>query len=67
MKKIYTTPTILVENSEGLLLLVNSKVTGVWDNGDEIVIDFGGTDEDGQFDPSANGGSWDDTSSWDKL
>ena len=43
MKKIYTKPTILVENSEGFLLLANSKsVTGVMiDNFDEIVIDYG--------------------------
>ena len=69
MKKIYTKPTILVENSEGFLLLANSKsVTGVMiDNFDEIVIDYGGVDENGELDPSANGyGAWDD-SSWDKL
>ena len=70
MKKKYTKPTILVENSEGFLLLTNSKgVTGVMmiDNLDEIVIDYGGVDEDGTLDPSANGyGAWDD-GSWDKL
>lgn len=66
MKKTYTTPTILVENSEGFLLLANSPgVRGEKD--DEVIIEYGGVDTDGSLDPSANGsGIWDD-SSWDKL
>lgn len=63
MKKIYTGPTILVENIGGILLLANSKgVKGVMNNNpDEIIIDYGGVDDEGNLDPSSNGNSvWND-------
>ena len=45
MKKTYITPDISVENSEGLLLMAQSKgVRGIMD--DSLGIDYGGVDED---------------------
>lgn len=66
MKKTYITPDTSVENSEGLLLMAQSKgVSGIMD--DSLGIDYGGVDEDGSLAPSANGyGSW-DSDIWDKL
>ena len=65
MKKKYVKPIILVEDNQGLLLLKSSGVKGMLENVEEIT--WGGVDEDGEYDPSANGNnSWDDNS-WDKL
>ena len=66
MKKTYIEPAAWVEVSEGYVLLVDSnRVTGLMDN--SLDISYGGEDEDGKLDPSANAfGSWDE-GSWDKL
>ncbi len=64
MKKTYITPVTEINQALPLRLLVDSGVKGKVD--DYLDIGFGGTDEDGSKDPSANYGNW-DKESWDKL
>ena len=66
MKKKYTKPATSVENIEGFKLLQESSLLNGTLN-DELIINFGGVDEDGNLDPSANrNNAWDD-GSWDTL
>ncbi len=65
MKKTYTTPEITVEEMGHILLAGSQGVQGLMD--DKLEIGYGGVDETGSLDPSANRfGGWDDDS-WDKL
>ena len=65
MKKTYISPEITVEIWDCLLLQSASGVTGIMN--DRLEIGYGGVDEDGSKDPSANHFSgWDDDD-WDKL
>ncbi len=65
MRKPYIPPKIEIELMTGATLLAGSGVIGLMD--DKLDIGFGGVDEDGSKDPSANQyGGWDDDS-WDKL
>lgn len=66
MRKIYIKPTTTFEDIRGIQLLSDSEtLSGTLD--DKLIIDFGGVDDDGNLDPSANrNNSWDD-GSWDKL
>ena len=64
MKKTYIAPMTEINQALQLQLLVGSGVKGQMD--DNLDIGFGGTDEKGGKDPSANYGNW-DNDSWDKL
>ncbi len=65
MKKTYRQPVTETVSTEPQQLLAGSGVEGKL--GDTLEIGFGGVDEDGLIDPSANSfGGWDDDS-WDKL
>ena len=65
MKKTYITPKMEIEVAEPQQFLTESTVTGTIDS--KLEIDYGGVDEEGSIDPSANSfGGWDDEA-WDKL
>ena len=66
MKKKYKKPTTSVENIGGFKLLEDSELLKGTLN-DELIINYGGVDEDGNLDPSANrNNAWDD-GLWDTL
>ena len=68
MKKIYITPVIEIEKVIGDILLAGSGVTGQVELQNQSYEDlsYGGIDEEGNLDPSANSyGCWDDDS-WGK-
>ncbi len=65
MKKTYITPQTEIEVAEPMQLLADSGVTGSLN--DNLEIDYGGIDENGEMNPSANNfNGWDD-GNWDKL
>ena len=65
MKKTYISPEITIEISNCQQFLFASGVRGLMD--DSLDIGFGGVDEEGEKDPSANHfKAWDD-GDWDKL
>ena len=65
MKKTYITPKMEIEVAEPQQFLTESTVTGAIDS--KLEVDYGGVDEDGSKDPSANRfKAWDDED-WDKL
>lgn len=65
MKKTYISPEITIEISNCQQFLFASGVRGLMD--DNLDIGYGGVDEEGKKDPSANHfKAWDD-SDWDKL
>lgn len=63
MKKMYLTPVTEIANAQPTRLLAASGVTGQLN--DNLEIGYGGVDEEGEKDPSANFGHFDDD--WDKL
>ena len=65
MRKTYIRPLTEIVSTEPLHLLAGSGVEGKL--GDTLEIGWGGVDEEGSVDPSANSfGGWDD-GDWDKL
>ena len=65
MKKTYISPEITIEISNCQQFLFASGVRGQMD--DNLDIGYGGVDEEGKKDPSANHfKAWDD-GDWDKL
>ena len=65
MKKTYIEPAIIVEECGSMLLQSASGVKGLMN--DSLDIGYGGIDDNGKKDPSANHfKAWDD-GDWDKL
>ncbi len=65
MKRTYITPNTEIDVAQPQQWLAGSGVTGLMN--DKLDIGYGGVDENGEKDPSANQfNGWDD-GDWDKL